>query len=237
MLALWWLVSLAVHETVVASPAATLTALLQLLGEHAFWSNTLWPSVLHILAGFCLAGVLGLGFGALAGRFTPVRQFLAPIRLVLTSTPAAVGVVLFILWLGLGPQMIIVIVGVFIAPVFYLALCEGFDAIDNGLSEMMSHYQVTWQNRWRHLVLPSLWPSLLPAMRLSIANAVRLTILAEILSASHGLGEAIEQARSYLQTDRLFALLVIVVGLVVVFERFSLLVLSKVKLNPGERGE
>ncbi|MEM1049020.1 MAG: ABC transporter permease subunit [Pseudomonadota bacterium] len=217
----WWLASLIAHPTIVASPVSTMQALVTFLSDPAFFGTVIYPSIGHILAGLCLAAVLGLGFGILAGQYIVVRSFLAPLRIVLTSMPAAIGVVLLILWMGLGSQMIIAVVGVFVAPVYYLALCEGFDSIDRDLSEMTRFYRVHPALRLRHLILPSLAPSLLPAHRLAIANSTRLTILAEILSASSGLGEAIDRSRTYLQTDRLFALMIIVLGLVLCIEGLS----------------
>ena len=218
LLTVWWLVSRWSHPTIVASPIDTFGALTDLLGERSFLEDSLLASFGHIFAGVCLGLSFGVILGWVAGRDGRIRSFLNPLRLLLTSAPAAVVVILFLLWIGPGSLMIVVLVAVFIAPILYLALCDGFDSVDPELSEMMEFFQISAVNRLRFLVVPALLPAVLPAVRLSIANGTRLTILAEILSASSGLGEEIEQARAYLQTDRLFALLFVVIGLVAVLE-------------------
>lgn len=231
LLILWQIVSVFSHASLVPSPQNTLLALSELVQESDFWQTALVPSLWHIGLGISIAAMLGIPLGVAAGLSLALRAFLEPLRILLMSMPAIVSVVLLITWIGLGSTMVITVVALFLAPVFYLALCEGVDAIDKDLQEMMTLYNVSLSNRIRHLYLPAIWPALLPAIRLVIANGTRLTILAEVMSTSGGLGEYIEAARTYLQTDRLFALILIILFLVSVLDWMSC------QIAPRKQGE
>lgn len=228
---IWQIVSVFSHASLVPSPQSTLFALSVLVQESGFWRTALVPSLWHIGLGISIAAILGIPLGVAAGLSLAIRAFLAPFRILLMSMPAIVGVVLLITWIGLGSMMVISVAALFLAPFFYLALCEGFDAVDKDLREMMTLYKVSLSNRIRHLYLPAIWPAFLPAIRLVIANGTRLTVLAEVMSTSGGLGEYIESARIYLQTDRLFALILIILFLVSVLDWLSR------KIAPKKQGE
>ncbi|PCI86517.1 MAG: hypothetical protein COB24_09375 [Hyphomicrobiales bacterium] len=227
LLSIWWILSLYNHPTLIPSPNLVFWALLDYVFDLNFWLDSLMPSLFHIILGFFSAAFIGVSFGVLAGNIPIVRHMFSPLRVLTTSMPAAVGVVLFITWLGLGSTMVIVMVAVFIAPIFYMALCDGFDTIDYDLNEMLQFYNVSLVNRLKHFILPSLWGALSPAIRLAIANSARLTILAEIFAATSGLGERVDTARTYLQTDKLFALLIVMVLIVVLFDKFASILLAR----------
>ncbi|MGL1920235.1 MAG: ABC transporter permease subunit [Hyphomicrobiales bacterium] len=237
LLALWEILSLYNHPTLIPSPDLVLWALLDYIFNPSFWLDSLLPSLLHIIFGFLGAAVIGISLGVMAGNISFIRYMFSPLRVLTTSMPAAVGVVLFITWLGLGSTMVIVMVAVFIAPIFYMALCDGFDKIDYDLNEMLQFYNVSLVDRLRHFIIPSLWGGLSPAIRIAIANSARLTILAEIFAATSGLGERVDTARTYLQTEKLFALLIVMVLIVVFFDKFAGILLARYDVSSKHKGQ
>jgi NitT/TauT family transport system permease protein len=62
-------------------------------------------------------------------------------------------------------------------------------------------------------VLPHSLPGIIDAIRVNAAAAWNLVIVAELVAATSGLGYRIVRAGRFLQTDRIFAVL-IVIGLI-----------------------
>ncbi|MEM1384175.1 MAG: ABC transporter permease subunit [Pseudomonadota bacterium] len=218
LLALWSFLATRYDPVTLPSPSATGGALLALLGDRGFLAGTLLPSILRILAGVSLAFAGGTALGLLAGLVPVLRPILFPVRLTLMSMPAAVLVVLLLIWTGPTSATTVIAASVMLAPVFYVAALDGLAGVDPRLMEMAAVHRVPWDRRIRAIIAPAVTVAMLPAIRTGAANGIRVTILAEILAGAGGLGDRIASARQYLQTDQLFALIIVVVGLVVVLE-------------------
>ncbi len=105
-------------------------------------------------------------------------------------------------------------VAAMLLPVFQIAIAEGMGAVDPQLAEMAKVFRVPLRRRARRIILPAVWTALGPALRTSVANSLRVTLLTELLSGAEGLGSAVPSAQSWLQTDRLFALAIVILALI-----------------------
>ncbi|MEH0069387.1 ABC transporter permease subunit [Pannonibacter sp. Pt2-lr] len=110
---------------------------------------------------------------------------------------------------------------------FQIAVAEGMSAIDPELAEMARVFQVPLLPRLRQIILPAVWTAFGPALRVATANALRVTLLTELLSGAEGLGAAVQRAQSWLQTDRLFALVVVILLLIGLAETLLSLLVNK----------
>jgi NitT/TauT family transport system permease protein len=99
-------------------------------------------------------------------------------------------------------------------PVFQIAIAEGMAAVDPQLAEMAQVFRVPPLRRLHRIVLPAVWTAFGPALRIAVANALRVTLLTELLSGAEGLGSAVQRAQSWLQTDQLFALVIVILALI-----------------------
>ncbi|WP_460275748.1 ABC transporter permease [Celeribacter sp. ULVN23_4] len=198
---------------ILPGPLRVLSALWGLLADGAFWRAVMAPSLLRSAAGVFLALVLGGVLGVISQRFALISAVLAPYRVMLMGLPAPILAILCILWFDGGTVTVIVCITLLLMPVFQIATTEGLNAVDPQLSEMAQIFKIPAMRRLRHIVWPALWVALGPAFRTSVANGLRITLLTELLSGAEGLGQAVMTAQSYLQTDRLFALVLIILGL------------------------
>lgn len=203
---------------IVPSPKETIQAGTTIISNPTFWFNTLIPTLTRALCGGILAAGIGITLGLAAGRLWFFNIMLEPLRLFLSALPAPVFVILALLWVGARDATIILTVAMMLMPLFYVAARDGLRGCDVKLTEMAQVYQVKWQCRLVVIVLPALSISLLPATRVAIANALRLTVLAEILVAAGGIGERISVARQYLETAELFAMVFVLVALITTLE-------------------
>jgi NitT/TauT family transport system permease protein len=215
LLALLW--SLAARESLPAilpGPLAVARALGRLVTDPAFWTGSLLPSLGRGTAGLVLAFVIGAPIGLAGWRWPAVSSLLAPLRLILMGMPAAILAILCILWFGAGSICVILTVAALLLPVFQIAIAEGMAAVDPQLDEMARLFHVPLTRRLHRIVLPALWTALGPSLRIGVANAIRVTLLTELLSGTEGLGTAVQNAQSWLQTDRLFALVLVILALI-----------------------
>lgn len=213
-LLIWWGTSLAVPEILVPSPWDTLRALLDLLGQQDVWIYVIGATVLRAALSGVLAFVAGISLGLLAGWSDSLRGFLDPIRFALSAIPAPVFVILMLLWAGASDTAIILSVAVMLWPLFFVAARDGMRNVDAKLVGMARVYHMARAAKLQWILWPSVRVAVLPALRISIANALRLTILAEILIAVSGIGERINRARQFLETEDMFALIIILIALI-----------------------
>ena len=146
-----------------------------------------------------------------------MELILQPLVNTLLAVPAIVFVVMAMVWFGMGTLMTVFIVALLVYPVMHLNTLEGFKSIDRDLLEMAKVYRMPTWKKINKIYLPGLAHSLIAGLSLSIASSVRLTVMAELLGAREGIGQKIAISRAYMETENLFAwvlvLILILVGL------------------------
>ncbi|KMK64665.1 ABC transporter permease [Puniceibacterium sp. IMCC21224] len=225
----WQIVAWQTLPALLPAPITVASATVALLADPAFWSGALAPSLLRMAGGLSLAIAVGIPLGIIGHRSCRVAAFLAPLRLLLMGIPAPILVILFILWTRGGTWTVILSVAALLMPVFQVAVAEGLRAVDPQIDEMARLFRVPLSKRVRHVIWPAFWTALGPALRIGVANGLRVTLLTELLSGANGLGDAVQTAQTYLQTDRLFALVLIILALVAAFD-------AALARLPGTRG-
>ncbi|MFE3836430.1 ABC transporter permease [Pseudogemmobacter sonorensis] len=214
LLLLWSLAARDSLPAILPGPMAVATALGQLVADSGFWSGTLMPSLYRAVAGLALAFTLGAPLGLIGWHWPVISALLAPLRLILMGMPAPILAILCILWLDGGTATVTLTVAALLVPVFQIAMAEGMGAVDPQMDEMARLFRVPLRRRLRRIAGPALWTALGPALRIAVANALRVTLLTELLSGAEGLGAAVQRAQSWLQTDRLFALVIVILVLI-----------------------
>jgi ABC-type nitrate/sulfonate/bicarbonate transport system permease component len=197
------------------SPGRILEVLWQQVRAGAIW-EPLGATSMRMLVGWAAALVLGISLGALISSSHAVSEYLESSLEFLRTLPASAVLPFFVAFLGLTPQMIMAII-VFgaIWPVLLSSL-HGFRSLEPRLVEVGSCFGLT---RWEQLVkikIPSAIPDILAGARVSLAFALILAIVAEMLSSQQGLGYSILLASRSFKSADLYAGIVILgaVGLV-----------------------
>jgi NitT/TauT family transport system permease protein len=217
LLAGWQLLSMVVHEAIVASPLATLVALQRIAWEGALWKE-LFTTLKRLLAGLSLASVLGLSLGLAAGLKPRIRSFLEPVRWVGMTLPAVIIGVMAMLWFGMGNTQVIFMVFVIIMPIIYVNTLEGILAIDDRIIEMGQVYQFPRKLLLTEVYLPGIGSSVIAGLTLAMGIGIRAVILSELLGAFDGMGHSFSRAWTYLNTPDLFAWILVCLALMGVLE-------------------
>lgn len=221
-LLLWQGLSLAVgNDILLVGPLETVRALLLLIPERGFWLSIL-ASVLRIGAGLAIGFGTGVLLSFAASLSTSVRCFLSPFVTVTKAVPVASFVILFLIWFG-SRWISFFISAMVVFPIVYLNLLEGLNSVDPKMREMAALFRVPFRNRIHYILLPSVRPFLVSAVRLAVGMGLKSGVAAEVIGQpQQSLGGELYQAKIYLDTASLFAWTVVIICLAGFMERLIL---------------
>lgn len=175
-------------------PSVVLPTFFTNLTFAQFWitvGHTMWAWFL----GLTLATLGGVAVGLLIGSSDFLRsashttiEFLRPI-------PAVGLIPLAALLFGprIGAELLIVVYGCFW--IVMIQVLYGITDIDKVADDTVRTMRMTWFQRVRYLVLPTLLPFLTTGVRLAATVALILAISAELIVGTPGIGRAVAQAQ------------------------------------------
>lgn len=227
-LLIWAIVSYAelVPATFLPTPTAVLAAGIEMLTEDNLIVDIL-ASCGRVLAGFLVAGIVGVPVGIAMGTFPSMESLFSPIVGTVRYMPVMAFVPLIVIWVGLGEASKTVII--FLGVVLYNAIMVA-DAVKFIPNEMINIAYTLGANRFQVLnrvVIPAVFPSVLDTLRVNISGAWNYLVIAELVAAQSGLGYTIVQAQRFLQTDKVLFCIALI-GLIGLVIDYSLKLLSKV---------
>jgi len=228
-LIMWELLALWVAEPILlVTPVKALARLTELVQEAAFWKSIAF-SVGHILLGFALSAVLGVGLAALAYRFRIVRELLAPLSAAVKAVPVASFVILVLLWVSSRDLSIIIslLIGF---PVIYANVLMGLDSTDPKLIEMARVFRVPFVTQLRAIYLYQVLPFLRSGLAVAIGLCWKSGVAAEVIGIPKGsIGEKLYTAKVYLETPDLFCWTLVIVLLSIGCEKLLALLMKWVE--------
>ncbi|HLO47441.1 MAG TPA: ABC transporter permease [Kamptonema sp.] len=198
------------------TPLAVVDAGIKMFAEENLIVDILASSA-RVLAGFIVAGIIGVPMGLAMGTFYSLDSLFAPIVGMVRYMPVTAFVPLIVIWLGLEEpsKILIVMLGV----VLYNAIMVA-DAVKFIPNEMINVAYTLGASRWDvvfKVIIPATFPSVLDTLRVNISGAWNFLVIAELLASQNGLGYKIIQSQRFLQTDKvLFCIALIgIIGLVI----------------------
>jgi NitT/TauT family transport system permease protein len=163
-------------------------------------------TVLHALAGFLLALVIGIVLGAALAASPFLERAAQPVLVLIIVTPFAGYIGSVVLWLGAGDAPVRFITTLVCLPPFVFAAVAGMRSADPASRELFasvgaSPFEVLWRLR-----LPSSLPSLFTTARFNVGLALIATYLVEGQNlADEGLGAIGTRAASQSISDARWA--------------------------------
>ncbi|WP_018752139.1 ABC transporter permease [Paenibacillus sanguinis] len=202
---IWQLLALRMEPFILPGPLDTLRASIAYLGEGDFYyavCRTLLKLVVGMLGVLLVGGGLGLVIG-LRPRWKP---YVEPVIDMMQSVPPIAWLGIAIIWFGLTDMPSIFIIVLSTIPVLFTNLYEGFLDIDAKLIRMAQVFNVPRRKVLLQIVLPSLSSYLRAGMITSAGLGWKLAVMAELLTSSQGIGGLLSEARTNLDTGKVFAL-------------------------------
>ncbi len=176
-----------------------------------------WVTAEEVLVGFGLSAVVGVALALAIARFDILARALYPLVVLFQTVPKVALAPLFVLWLGYGlaPKALLIVVIAFF-PVT-LNMLSGLRAVDPNLVALMRSVGSGSGEILRRVQIPTSLPQLMAGLKIAVTLSVIGAIVAEFAGASAGLGYMIEFASTQLDTALVFAALVQVSALGVMF--------------------
>jgi len=169
----------------------------------------------EILIGLALGTILGVGTALLMNAIPLARRTVMPVIIASQALPVFAIAPLLILWFGLGLGSKIAMATLIIYFPIASALSDGLTRTEGSLIDLARLYKATPFQTLLHFRLPAAMPSLASGLRVAATVAPIGAIVGEWVGASGGLGYVINQANARMQTDTVFAGLVILILMVI----------------------
>jgi NitT/TauT family transport system permease protein len=172
-------------------------------------------SFFRVVAGWALSALVALPLGLFIGTFRVVQAALEPLTDFIRYMPAVAFIPLVMLWVGIdeGAKIAIIFIGTFFQMVLMVA--EDVRRVPMAQIEAAQTMGASRGEVIEKVIIQSAKPALLDTLRITMGWAWTYLVVAELVAANSGLGYAIIKAQRFLQTDKIFAgiLLIGIIGL------------------------
>lgn len=202
---------------ILPSPLETLRALAAIAQEPGF-AKAAWETAERSLIGFLLAVGVGTTTGAIAGYSFAAMRLMRPVVTVILGVPPIAWIVLALIWFGSTGGSAIMTVVVAALPISFAGGLEGVATRDRGLDAMVRSFGAGIWLRFRTVTVPHLISYLFPAWTTTAGTAWKVTVMAELLSNTGGIGGELATARALFDIPRVMALIVAVVAFALITE-------------------
>lgn len=197
-------------------PSGIVVALIEMFRTGDLAIDLAW-TLYRIFAGFFLAVVVGVGLGIWIATSKRVRAIADMYIAMLYPLPKVTLIPLLIIWLGTGGPFMLTIS--FLGAIFPIVINTvlGVRQCDQGLVLAARDLgaaprQIVWR-----VLLPSAIPSIFAGIRLGLGVSIILVVAAEMVVGKLGLGARLYLSGQILETEQVFAVLIVlaVLGVIV----------------------
>lgn len=196
------------NELILPSLSASVKAMGALFVKRAFWRAFL-HSLLRVVIAFAISFVLAGGFALISYLYPIFGRIFAPIVAFFRSLPTLCVLLLILLWTDAGVAPVVVAF-LSLFPVLYAGLYAGLCAVDLKLVEMSKVYRVPLGKQIAKLYIPSVLPYAVREGTAGMSFALKLVVSAEVLAGTYkSIGFQMQEAKTYLETPTLFALVIV----------------------------
>lgn len=178
-------------------------------------------SFLRVSTAALLSASVSIPTALLIFNVKNVKDMLNPVVNVMRYIPVTAFYPLLIMWFGIDETMKIVFlfiaVFVYMMPSVILCLDEiSQDLIDTGMTIGMSKFQTIYK-----IQIPAALPSILNSFIMMYGIGFTYIAVAETINAKYGLGWIIQQSSSRGRTDMVFAAIIVIMLISVLFDTFT----------------
>ena len=189
----------------------------------------------EIIAGFLLSIVVGGVLALLIVNFRPFERAIYPLLVISQAVPKVAIAPLFIVWLGFGwePKVLVAVLIAFFPIV--VDLVAGIRSVPPSMRKLALSMGANRYVTLSKFLIPHALPHLFSGLKVAVTLAVSGAIIGEFVGADRGLGYLLLFANGQLDTNLLFATVVVlsVIGIVL----FYLLLLLEAWLMPWHHAQ
>lgn len=195
------------------------------LSSGELWRHlkiTLYEEVM----GFVLGTVGGTAIGLSLWWSRTLARILEPFVVIFNGIPKIALAPPMIIWFGIYETSKIVLAASICFVVAWLSAYSGTQTVDRDLLDMVRAVGGTRWQAFTRVVIPSAFPWILSALKISIGFALVGAVVGEFVASNHGLGYLTVQAGMLFQMSRLW-MVVLVTVLVAALQYYLVLWLER----------
>lgn len=194
-------------------PAYLLPGPFDVFGRLIEDAGMLWRhaqvTLLEIGLGFGLTIVFAIPIGLVIALSKVAQRVLYPPIMLLQLVPKIAIAPLFLVWLGFGLESKVLLTILMTFFPLLLASVSGFSILDDRLLYLTRSMGASTVQTFRYLRFPSALPVIFSGIKTSATIAATAAIVAEFVGANEGLGYVLLRGTSTLDTELIFAVLVL----------------------------
>jgi NitT/TauT family transport system permease protein len=192
-LVIWQTYAVYRQSRLIPTPVKVGVTMWQILTSGIFFEQ-LAASMTRILIGFSLAIVLGTIIGVLMGSRKSWDEFFKAMVILSLALPGLIYALICVMFFGISLLAPVTAILAGSYPFVVINVAEGVKSLDKDLIDMSRSYKVGRGKVLRQVILPSLLPFMLAAIRNGFAIAWKICTLVEVFGAVSGVGYMIKNS-------------------------------------------
>jgi len=180
-----------------------------------FAESHLWATLARVLLGFVLGALPGVLIGMVMGLNKTVRAMLdATMSAIYVLPKIAVFPLLMLVFadpFGEGPKVTVVAISAFF--LVALSTMAGVQGIDPVLVQAGKNFGANRWQMFRHVILPGALPIVFNGLRLALGTALIVIVAVEFVRSQTGVGYLVYYHWQVLSTPKMYAALLVIMGL------------------------
>ncbi|MBV9539359.1 MAG: ABC transporter permease [Acidisphaera sp.] len=191
--------------------------LAKLVDDRAEIATHLLVTSGEIVLGFLAATLVSVPLGFLVVSVRVIERSVYPLIVFFQLVPKIAIAPLFVVWLGFGdlPKVLFTFLLCFFPTL--VASMAGFHALDERVLYLTRSMGASGWQTFRYVRLPSALGHIFAGLKISIVFAVTGAIVAEFVGANAGLGYLLLRGTSFMDMPLIFAILVVLAAIGLVF--------------------
>ena len=163
-----------------------------------------------VLRGYLFGVVSGLVFGVIMGLNPVVYKLLSPLLNSVRQIPPLAWIPLLILWVGIGDDAKIILIGIGVFFPMLLNTITGIREVSGKYIEFAANYKIRKSDLFWKILIPGATPSIFVGLRLGASTSWMSIVAAEMIAAIAGVGYRINAARNMMETPTVIAYMIVI---------------------------
>lgn len=202
----------------------------------ALWEN-LGVSVLRVVAGFLIAGSLGMVMGFLTGRVAVLRRLFDPVIHLIKAVPGIGWLPIAIVWFGVGEGNTLFLMSLAAFFPVYVNTAAGASGIPETYIQAGRMLGAKGFGLFRAVILPAAFPQAAVGLRLGLGVAWAYLVLGEVTGVTKGLGAIMSDARMLGHVDMVLAAMIVIAVAAKMTDFLLVTVCRRIYPRGGEKNE
>ncbi|HQS48209.1 MAG: ABC transporter permease [Rhizobiales bacterium 24-66-13] len=177
----------------------------------------IWATVYATVLGFVIGAVAGVAGGVWLGLSPFMSRLLNPYIWAFNAVPKVALAPLFILWFGLGIESKVALAAILVVFLVFVNTYAGVREVDQDLIDGARLMRASKRQILMKVILPSSLAWIFVGLKTAVPFALIGTIIGEMIAANRGLGYLVQRAGSDFDTAGVFAALLAIAALAVIF--------------------